>query len=154
MASRLRRVVPSRLGRTGVQCRSGGILFDYGVGRAAMQYLLLIYVDETQWANMPEPRRGEVVRAYREFTEAIVKAGQLRAAARLSPSATATTVREARGRLVTTDGPFAETKEQLGGYYLVECANLDEAVALAARIPAVRQGGSVEVRPVMDVPAM
>ncbi len=81
------------------------------------------------------------------FTQDIVKAGKFKAGDRLQPAATATTVRVRDGKTLTIDGPYAETKEQLGGYYLVEAANLDEAVAIAARIPGARFG-SIEVRPV------
>ena len=85
--------------------------------------------------------------AYGEFTESIVKSGHLRAGDRLRPTSTATTVRVKDGKTLTTDGPFAETREQLGGYYLVEAKDLDEAVGIAARIPSARSG-SIEVRPI------
>jgi hypothetical protein len=116
-----------------------------------MQYMLLIYHDEKQMEKMPAGQRGQVHQDYLEYTQAIVKSGQFRAGAALQPTATATTVRQKNGRSIPTDGPFAETKEQLGGYYLVECQNLDEAVSLAARVPSVRVGGSIEVRPVRDM---
>jgi hypothetical protein len=86
---------------------------------------------------------------YGEFIQGIVKSGHYRAGAKLQPTSMATTVREQQGKRITTDGPFAETKEQLGGFHLVECQDLDEAIAIAARIPTLRVGGSVEVRPVM-----
>ena len=117
-----------------------------------MQYLLMIYDDEKTRAKMPEPQRDKLVHEYQEFTQGIVKSGHFRAGARLQPTSTSTTVRETNGKRVTTDGPFAETKEQLGGYYLVECRDLDEAISIAARIPSVRVGGSIEVRPVMSTP--
>ena len=89
--------------------------------------------------------------AYREYTQGIIKSGHMRAGDALQPTSTATTVRVRDGKTLTTDGPFAETKEQLGGYYLVEAKDLDEATKLAAGIPGARVG-SIEVRPVMQLP--
>ena len=117
-----------------------------------MQYMLMIYGDEQLWGQMPEAQKGKTMQEYREFTEGIVKSGHFRTGARLQPTSTTTTVREKNGKRVTTDGPFAETKEQLGGYYLVECRDLDEAISIAARIPSIRVGGSIEVRPVVSTP--
>lgn len=91
----------------------------------------------------------QVMQEFRDFTQSIVKSGNYRAGDQLAPVATATSVREKDGKAVTTDGPYVETKEQLGGYYLVEAKDLDEAVALAKRIPSVRLGGGVEVRPIV-----
>ena len=87
------------------------------------------------------------MREYGEFQREIERSGHHRFGAKLGSSSTATTVRERNGKPVITDGPFAETKEQLGGYHLVECANLDEAIAIARRIPTLAAGGSIEVRP-------
>ena len=107
-----------------------------------MQYLLLIYENEKRYANgYPEDEMKE----YRAFGDAFAKS--IRGGEALQPTGTATTVRVRDGKRLTTDGPFAETKEQLGGYYLVEASNLDEAIAMAARIPGARTG-SIEVRPV------
>jgi hypothetical protein len=114
-----------------------------------MEYMLLIYDDEKKWPTMAEAQRNAVMTKYREFTESIVKSGHFRAGAQLQPIGTATTVREKGGKVLTTDGPYVETKEQLGGYYLVECKDLDEAIKLAAGIPSVAIGGAIEVRPVM-----
>lgn len=116
-----------------------------------MQYLLMICDDEKRWATMSEGERLHLKQAYAEFTQSIVKTGQFRAGAQLQPTSTATTVREQNGRRLTTDGPFAETKEQLGGYYLIECKDLDEAISIAGRIPSVRIGGCVEVRPIVPM---
>ena len=116
-----------------------------------MRYMLLIYDNEKTWAKMSEPERGAIFKQYRAFTESIQGSGAYLASAPLQPTSTATTVRIKNGKTISTDGPFAETKEQLGGYYLVEAKNLDEALALAARIPSVQIGGSIEVRPVMEV---
>jgi hypothetical protein len=113
-----------------------------------MHYLLMCCIDEELWAKLPEARKTQVMREYDEVLKAVGKSGQLRASAKLGPSSASTTVRERNGKPVVTDGPFAETKEQLGGYHLVECKDLDEALAIAARIPTIRVGGSIEVRPV------
>ena len=112
-----------------------------------MEYMLLIYGNERERASISEAQRGEVFGEYRAFTDAIVKSGHFKAGAPLQPTSTATTVRVKGGKTVTTDGPFAETREQLGGFYFVEAKDLDEALALAARIPSARDG-SIEVRPV------
>jgi len=117
-----------------------------------MQYMLLICDEERRWAEMSPAEEGKVLLEYREFTEGIVKSGHYRAGSRLAPIATARTVRLRSGRPVATDGPFAETREQLGGYYLVECEDLDEAIAIASRVPSIRVGGSIEVRPVRSAP--
>jgi len=115
-----------------------------------MQYLLMIYEDEKGWAKMSEAERGRIFGEYRKLTEDIQKSGQYLGGNPLQPTSTATTVRVRNGKQLTTDGPFAETKEQLGGYYLIEAKNLDEAIAVAARIPSARYG-SIEVRPIMKV---
>src|SRR6185312_12227535 len=90
--------------------------------------------------------------AYNAFTAAIRETGQFEAGEALQPTATATTVRVENGRTITTDGPFAETKEQLGGFYLVDCRDIDEAIELAARIPGATHG-SIEIRPIWDLPS-
>ena len=113
-----------------------------------MQYLLLIYEREADWNTISDQEKGAIFQEYMEFTQGIMKSGHHRAGDALQPTSTATTVRVRNGKTVTTDGPFAETREQLGGYYLVEAKDLDEAIAIAARIPSVRHG-SIEVRPVM-----
>jgi hypothetical protein len=110
-----------------------------------MQYLLLIYTNEAEMKSAPEGQA--MMKEYADFTQSIVKSGHLRAGDALQPTSTATTVRVRDGKTLQTDGPFAETKEQLGGYYLIEAGDLDEAVKIAARIPGA-QKGSIEVRPV------
>jgi hypothetical protein len=115
-----------------------------------MQYMLLIYDDEQLWANMDEAQRGQVFQAYGAYTEDMRQKGAYVAGDALQPTSTATTVRERNGDRLVTDGPFAETKEQLGGYYLIEVDSLDEALDWAARIPSAKLG-SIEVRPVMNV---
>ena len=112
-----------------------------------MQYLLMIYVNERETAALGEAKLTAMSQEYAEFTQSIVQAGNFKAGDRLRPVSTASTVRVRNGKVVITDGPFAETREQLGGYYLVEAKNLDEALALAARIPGARHG-SIEVRPI------
>jgi hypothetical protein len=114
-----------------------------------MQYMLLIY--ETEGRKLSPAEYGELHQEYMTFTQDIVKSGKFKAGDPLEPTSTATTVRVRNGKTVTTDGPFAETKEQLGGYYMVEAKDLDEAVAIAARIPGARTG-TIEVRPVMKIP--
>ncbi len=114
-----------------------------------MQYMLLIYQNEAEFARLSDAEKGKLYQEYGPFTESINKSGQFRAGHGLQPTSTATTVRVRQGKRLVTDGPFAETKEQLAGYYLIEAKDLDDAIAVAARIPSVRLG-SVEVRPVMD----
>ena len=114
-----------------------------------MQYLLMIYYDEEQWAQMPDAQREKIMQASNEFRQGIVTSGHFRGGAKLQPTAMATTVRQQHGKRVITDGPFAETKEQLGGFLLIECNDLDEAISMAARFPMVRLGGAIEVRPVV-----
>ena len=111
-----------------------------------MQYLLLIHDDETKFERMSEQEMHDLLAEYGAFTAAIKDSGAYVGANRLSPVATAATVRIRDGEQVVTDGPFAETKEQLGGYYLIDTETLDEALEWAARIPSARTG-SVEVRP-------
>ena len=114
-----------------------------------MKYLLLIYENEAVAAGMSEADQGKVWGEYMTYTEDIRKKGQYVAGEALQPIATATTVRIKDGKTVSTDGPFAETREQLGGFYLVEAKDLNEALQVAQRIPSARIG-SVEVRPVVD----
>ena len=113
-----------------------------------MEYLLTIYSDESRSRNRPPEESKAVTDAYMAFTQEAQNAGVLRGGNGLQPTATATTVRVRDGERLLTDGPFAETKEQLGGYYLLDCGDLDEALDWAAKIPNARDG-SVEVRPVM-----
>jgi hypothetical protein len=112
-----------------------------------MQYILLIYSEEKRILAMPQAELGKLMTEFNAFTKGIVDSGNFKAGDRLQPTATATTVRVREGKTLTTHGPFAETREQLGGYYLIEAKDLDEATAIAARIPAARNG-SIEVRPI------
>jgi len=113
-----------------------------------MQYMLLIYGDQNGWETLSEAERGEMMQAYGSFSQELRDSGSLVAGDALDSPQTATTVRVKHDETLTTDGPFAETKEQLGGYYLVEAGSLDEAIEWAAKIPAARYG-SVEVRPIV-----
>jgi hypothetical protein len=112
-----------------------------------MQYMLLIYGDESSWDDRSEEERGQLFQAYGTFTQELRDSGSMIAGDALEPTQTATTVRVQNDEAMTTDGPFAETKEQLGGYYLIEADSLDEAIEWAGKIPGARHG-SVEVRPV------
>jgi len=112
-----------------------------------MQYMILIYSDESTYGRMNEAEMGELMAQYGAFHEEIAASGKMLGANRLCPTQTATTVRMRKGQAATTDGPFAETKEQLGGYYLIEASDLDEALAWANKVPTVTYG-SIEVRPV------
>ena len=118
-----------------------------------MQYLLLIYNNERNWTELGEKESKGLMGEYMTFTEQIAKSGHYKGGNALQPTATATTVRVRDGKRQTTDGPFAETREQLGGYYLIDAGDLDEAIGIAARIPGARTGG-IEVRPIMPTPSM
>jgi hypothetical protein len=111
-----------------------------------VQYLLMCCFDEERWQAIPPPQQNRIMQDYGQFVESIVHSGHYLGGAKLQPSANAVTVRAANGKTVATDGPFAETKEHLGGYHLVECKDLDEAISIAARIPTIHVGGAVEVR--------
>ncbi len=113
-----------------------------------MQYLLLIYEQESTWAAIPDAERQKIYADYGALIEDMKKAGNYIGGHQLQPVATASTVRVRNSKKAVTDGPFAETKEQLGGYFLVEAKDLDDALALAARVPSSKTG-SIEVRPVV-----
>src|SRR3954454_17876484 len=115
-----------------------------------MNYLLLIYGEEADGLP-PDPDAARAMSdAYSVFTERIAKSGVLRGGDALEAVATVTTVRVRGGEVVVTDGPFAETKEQLGGYYLIECADLDAAIKIAADVPGAKYG-SIEIRPIRSL---
>ncbi len=118
-----------------------------------MQYMILIYGNESNFALMAgDPvAQQKMYTEYTSYNQAMQQAGVLRGGAELKPTSSATTVRMQAGKMVLTDGPFAETKEQLGGYYVIDVAHLDEALKWAARCPAA-QGGSIEVRPLGHTP--
>lgn len=113
-----------------------------------MQFLCLIYEDESLMATRTDAENGKIFQDYMTFTQSVKDAGQFVAGDALQPTDTATTVRVRNNETLITDGPFAETKEQLGGYYLLECESLDEAIKKASEIPSATYG-SIEVRPIM-----
>ena len=119
-----------------------------------MEYLLLIHDDETTYAALSEDELTSLRQEYGAYTEALKTSGVYRDGRQLQPSSASTTVTVRDGEQVVTDGPFAETKEQLGGFYLIEVDSLDDAIEWAAKIPSAR-GGTIEVRPLvpMGVPA-
>ena len=111
-----------------------------------MQYMLLLYVDQTRWPQLTKAEQERGMAAYMAYTEALATAGVLASTNRLGPSSAATTLRKADGKQQVLDGPYADTKEQLGGYYIITADDLDAALTWAARCPAVDHG-VVEVRP-------
>jgi hypothetical protein len=113
-----------------------------------MKYLCLIYEDETIWPNMQKAESDRMMADYGAFSADIRKSGHYLGGEALQPTASATTVRVRNGTTLTTDGPFAETKEQLGGVYMIDAKDLNDAIQVAARIPAARYA-TIEVRPVM-----
>ena len=112
-----------------------------------MKYLCLIYGDESRWEKMPKAKVDKMYGEYFAFTDGIKKSGHYVGGNPLQPTQTATTVRVRNGKVSTTDGPFAETREQLGGYYMIEAADLDAAIGWAARCPGAASG-AIEVRPI------
>jgi len=114
-----------------------------------MKYMLLICDDEKAWAALSENEQHQVFAEYRQFTEEIKSSGNYLGGSQLAPTSTATSVQVRNGKRLVTDGPFAETREQLGGYYLINAKDLDEAIAIAARIPSARMG-TIEVRPLIE----
>jgi len=117
-----------------------------------MQYLLMLYMNESGWTKLSKAEQEHGVAAYTAYTEALTKAGVLNGANRLQPSASATTVRTTNGKTQVLDGPYVDSKEQLGGYYLIDAPDLDAALSWAARCPAVGHG-VVEVRPLWGTSA-
>ncbi len=111
-----------------------------------MRYMLLIHDDEQLWGKMTDAARGKMYGEYGQFGEGLKATGNYVTGAQLQPSTTATTVRVRDGKRMVTDGPFAETREQLAGYYLIDAKDLDEALSIAARIPSAKIG-TIEVRP-------
>ena len=114
-----------------------------------MKYMLLIYDDEKGWEKLGEKVQKQVMGEFMEFTQQIKTAGQYVTGSQLHPTTAATSVRIRDGKKLVTDGPFAETREQLGGYYLIEAKNLDEAISIAARVPSAVHG-TIEVRPLVE----
>ena len=117
-----------------------------------MQYLLMLHAEEAGWDRMTKEQQQQGYAAYMAYTEALKQAGALRGSNRLQPSSAATTVRVANGKSQVLDGPYADSKEQLGGYFLIDVPDLDAALSWAARCPATGHG-VVEVRPIWDMGA-
>jgi len=117
-----------------------------------MKYILLIYDDEKSWAKLTEAEGKQMMAEYMKFGEGIKASGNYQAGSQLQPTSNATSVRVRDGKRLITDGPFAETREQLGGYYLIEAKDLDAAIAIAEKIPSSRTG-TIEVRPLVGAPA-
>ena len=118
-----------------------------------MKYMLLIYSDSKSWEAVDEATQGKIMGDYFAYTQAIVDSGEMVGGDPLQGIDTATTVRMTNGQRVTSDGPFAETKEILGGYYIVDVADLDRALELAAALPGAAMGlDSIEVRPIQELP--
>jgi len=116
-----------------------------------MQFLLMCCFDENRWNAIPEAQRGELMQAYGGWIDRLTQSGHYLAGGKLEDTSTAASVTVRNGKPAITDGPFAETKEQLGGYHLLECRDRDEALALAAAIPTLPAGGKIEVRPMHHV---
>lgn len=114
-----------------------------------MQFLLMCCFDEAKWTALPATERDGIMAKYGAWVEQLKKSGHLRGGAKLDACSAAVTVRAPAGKPSLVDGPFAETKEQLGGYHVLECKDRAEAVALATRIPTLLAGGVVEVRPIL-----
>jgi hypothetical protein len=114
-----------------------------------MKYLCLIYEDESRFPQVPKDEMDKIMGDYRAFSDDIKRSGQYLAGHQLQPTHAATTVRVRNGKVSTTDGPFAETKEQLGGFYMIEAKDLNDAIQVASRIPSARFG-SIEVRPIVE----
>ena len=117
-----------------------------------MKYMLLIYDDEKGWAKLSETQQQQAMGEYMQFTQQLQSAGQYVTSSQLHPTSAATSVRAHSGKRLVTDGPFAETREQLLGYYIIEAKDLDAAIAIAVRIPGGPTGG-VEIRPLVERPA-
>ena len=115
-----------------------------------MRYMLLIHSDESMYPKMSEAEMGRLMAEYGKFTEELGASGAMVSHDRLRPTQIATTVRVRKTETLTTDGPFAETKEQLGGFYMIDVKDLDEAIAWAAKIPSAKYG-CIEVRPVWEM---
>ncbi len=115
-----------------------------------MNYMLLIYADESGWTGKTETEMAPIMERHEQLERELRRAGAYRGCGGLAPTSAATTVRLENGRRLVSDGPYAETKEQFGGYYVIDAKSLDDAIDIAARIPFAARGG-VEIRPVMDL---
>jgi hypothetical protein len=137
-----------------LRCHSrGSSIVGSNEKEANVKYALLIYAAEKDWAEMSKEEQGRIYNDYMAYSVELKKSGKMLSCEPLNPTATATTVRVRNGTTMPTDGPFADTKEQLGGIYVVDVKDLNEAIAWASKIPDARTG-SIEIRPLMDVPEM
>ena len=118
-----------------------------------MKYALLIYAAEKDWAEKSQEEQGRIYAEYMNYSVELKKSGKMHSCEPLDPTSTATTIRVRDGKTITMDGPFADTKEQLGGIYVVDVKDLNEAITWASKIPDARTG-SIEIRPLMNVPEM
>lgn len=116
-----------------------------------MNFLLMCCFDESRWNALPDAERSEIMARYGEWIDRLTVSGHYLGGGKLDASTTAASVSARRGRTAVTDGPFAETKEQLGGYHILACRDRDEALALAAEIPTIPSGGKIEVRPMQRI---
>jgi len=116
-----------------------------------MHFLIMCCFDEDEWGKLPDSQRGQIMDEYGRLVQDLKESGRLLAGAKLDQTESAVTVRHKNGKAVVIDGPFAETKEQLGGYHLIECKDIDEAIEVAKRIPTLPLGGTLEVRPVLEL---
>lgn len=114
-----------------------------------MQFMLLCCFDESRWSALPEGERATIMQAYEQWIQAQAANGTYLAGGKLDESSRACTVRGGNGKVAAVDGPFAETKEQIGGYHIIECADRDAAIAIAGGIPTLPAGGRIEVRPLL-----
>jgi hypothetical protein len=130
--------------------RAGHNTPRHHTGGTNVRYALLIYDNESGYATRSEAENASLMAAWFEYAGSLEKSGKMRGGDALQPTATATTVRANPGRSLVADGPFAETKEQLGGYFIIDAADLDEAIAWAGKMPHLASGGAVEVRPIME----
>ena len=131
-------------------CRSGYLPFDLLMEAETMKYMLLVYLDEQV---LSETEREDCYVKSAQLTQDLNASGHYLGAGPLHPTSTATSVRVREGQRFVTDGPFAETREQLGGYYLIEARDLDEAIGIAERIPVARVG-TIEIRPLLEIPGL
>jgi hypothetical protein len=117
-----------------------------------MKYLLLIHDEEKEWQSLSEAEQQSIYGEYRKLIEELTSKGQFLGGSQLQPTSTATSIRVRDGKQMVTDGPFAETREQLGGYFLIEAKDLDEAISIAGRVPSARMG-TIELRPLVETAA-
>jgi hypothetical protein len=133
--------------------RSAGVMLCEAINNqseeSSVQYLLMCCANEAEWEKLPDSQRDTIMAEYGKVIDELKTSGRLLAGAKLDRTSSAVTIREKGGKRLITDGPFAETKEQLGGYHLIECKDRDEAVSIALRFPTLAVGCTIEVRPLL-----